>query len=95
MADAVAAKIGSWKFLIYQTLAVIAWVTLNTIGLVRHWDIFPFVLLNLLFSVQAAYTGPVLMLSQNRQSAIDRAHAENSYAQIDEIAAKLTQLLKQ
>src|SRR3982074_3893129 len=58
LADKIASGIGSWTFLIVQSFAVMLWVTLNVIGLVNHWDPFPFILLNLLFSVQAAYTGP-------------------------------------
>ncbi|HUY73480.1 MAG TPA: DUF1003 domain-containing protein, partial [Candidatus Dormibacteraeota bacterium] len=58
IADKAAAGIGSWTFLIIQTIAVLCWLSLNVIGLTHHWDPFPFILLNLLFSVQAAYTGP-------------------------------------
>lgn len=79
IADGAAAAIGSWRFLIIQTIAVAAWVTLNVIGLVHHWDVFPFVLLNLLFSVQAAYTGPVLLLAGNRQSQKDRLTLEHTF----------------
>src|SRR5262245_50301809 len=68
LADNIASGIGSWRFLIIQTIAVICWVAFNVLGLIRHWDPFPFILLNLLFSVQAAYTGPVLLLAGNRQA---------------------------
>ncbi|MGH2448025.1 MAG: DUF1003 domain-containing protein, partial [Chloroflexota bacterium] len=63
-----------------QTSAVIAWVVLNLLAFIAHWDPYPFILLNLLFSVQAAYTGPVLLLSQNRQAQRDRAMAEHDFA---------------
>lgn len=79
LADSVAARIGSWHFLIIQTAAVLAWVILNILAFVQHWDPYPFILLNLLFSVQAAYTGPVLLLSQNRQAERDRAMAEHDF----------------
>lgn len=80
LADGVANQIGSWRFLIIQTIAVVVWVLLNIIALTRHWDPYPFVLLNLLFSVQAAYTGPVLLLSSNRAAQRDRIMAEHDYA---------------
>lgn len=80
LADAAAAQIGSWRFLIIQTTAVFAWVILNVLAFIGHWDPYPFILLNLLFSVQAAYTGPVLLLSQNRQAERDRAMAEHDFA---------------
>lgn len=79
LADTIARKIGSWRFLILQTVAVVARVIVNLLAFVRHWDPYPFILLNLLFSVQAAYTGPVLLLSQNRQSERDRAMAEHDF----------------
>src|SRR6266851_6689328 len=78
LADTIAAGIGSWRFLIIQTVAVIAWVTLNLVGFINHWDPFPFILLNLLFSVQAAYTGPVLLLAGNRQAQKDRLTLEHA-----------------
>lgn len=80
LADGVANRIGSWRFLIIQSLAVAAWVLINIIAVISHWDPYPFVLLNLLFSVQAAYTGPVLLLSSNRAAQRDRVMAEHDYA---------------
>jgi uncharacterized membrane protein len=55
------------------------WVTLNIISVVKHWDPYPFILLNLMLSFQAAYAAPVVMMSQNRQSAIDRRDAKHDY----------------
>jgi len=83
IADRAAAGIGSWTFLIVQTFAVALWVTLNVIALVRKWDPFPFILLNLLFSVQAAYTGPVLLLAGNRQAQKDRLTLEHAADEAD------------
>ena len=74
VADTVAAIIGSWRFIGIQTATIFFWVILNTRGTVRP-DPFPFVFLNLLLSFQAAYTGPVLLMSANRQAAIDRKRA--------------------
>lgn len=79
LSDMVATGMGSWKFIIIQTCIVIAWMTLNIIGLVEHWDAYPFILLNLLFSTQAAYAAPIIMMAQNRQSERDRHHAEADY----------------
>lgn len=79
IADAVARGMGSWNFIIIQTLVVILWMTLNLVGFMYHWDVYPFILLNLLFSTQAAYAAPIIMMSQNRQSERDRMHAEEDY----------------
>lgn len=83
LADQIAAGIGSWRFLIVQTIAVLSWVGLNIIGLVNRWDPYPFILLNLLFSVQAAYTGPVLLLAGNRQAQKDRLTLEHAATEAD------------
>ncbi len=79
MADGVATFMGSWKFIIFQTVFVVLWMALNVIGLFMHWDPYPFILLNLLFSTQAAYAAPIIMMSQNRASERDRLHAEEDY----------------
>ena len=76
LADAVANGMGSWSFIIIQTILVIIWMGLNLVGVINHWDPYPFILLNLLFSTQAAYAAPIIMMSQNRQNDRDRAHAE-------------------
>jgi len=77
IADKVADTIGSWPFIITQTIILITWITLNvTLKQSERWDIYPFILLNLALSFQAAYSGPVIMMSQNRQSAKDRLAAE-------------------
>lgn len=79
VADAVAAGMGSWKFIIIQSIVLIVWVAFNLVAAVRSWDPFPFILLNLLLSFQAAYAAPIIMMSQNRQQDIDRMAAENDY----------------
>jgi uncharacterized membrane protein len=94
VADAAAAGIGSWKFLIIQTFAVFAWVSFNIIGLVNHWDPFPFILLNLLFSVQAAYTGPVLLLAGNRQAQKDRLTLEHAAEEAEKADQQNVQILQ-
>ena len=79
LADSIASGIGSWRFLIVQSVLVLLWVGINLVGFVLRWDPYPFILLNLMFSVQAAYTGPVLLLAGNRQSQKDRLTLEQTY----------------
>lgn len=79
IADAVATIMGSWSFIIAQSAILIVWITANLIGAVRTWDPYPFILLNLALSFQAAYAAPVIMMSQNRQQHIDRKAAEKDY----------------
>jgi len=79
LADKVASGIGSWRFIVYQTVLMIIWVTLNFIGYSYHWDPYPFILLSLIFSAQAAYAAPIIMMSQNRQGERDRIQAQADY----------------
>ena len=79
LADSVAKGMGSWKFIIIQSAFVILWMTLNIIGFMYHWDVYPFILLNLLFSTQAAYAAPIIMMAQNRQNERDRIQAQADY----------------
>jgi uncharacterized membrane protein len=68
---------GTAKFLVYMTLFVIVWVTLNLVGLFGlDWDPYPFILLNLFFSTQASYAAPLILLAQNRQEQRDKVIAE-------------------
>ncbi len=76
IADSAAALVGSWRFIIVQTILVMIWVVLNILAWDLKWDPYPFILLNLMFSVQAAYTGPILLLAGNRQATKDRAIAQ-------------------
>ncbi len=73
---------GSLKFISYMTLFIIAWITLNSLALTNtiHFDKYPYILLNLLFSTQASYAAPLILLSQNRQAEIDRQKAEHDFA---------------
>jgi uncharacterized membrane protein len=79
IADRVAAGVGSWPFIIVQSLLLILWMVLNVTGWIYHWDPYPFILLNLALSFQAAYAAPFIMMSQNRQASIDRIEAQNDY----------------
>jgi uncharacterized membrane protein len=74
--EAIARFLGTGRFLFGQTVLVIAWIAFNTVGLVKHWDPYPFILLNLAFSTQAAYAAPLILLAQNRQDDRDRASIE-------------------
>jgi uncharacterized membrane protein len=78
VADQVAAVMGSWRFIIIQSTVLFLWVLLN-VNLAQHWDPYPFILLNLMLSFQAAYAAPIIMMSQNRQAAIDRIDAKHDY----------------
>lgn len=79
IADGVANAVGSWYFILIQSALLVAWLIGNVIAGAQAWDPYPFILLNLLLSFQAAYTAPVIMMSQNRLSEIDRRHAEEDY----------------
>ena len=79
LADTVAKGMGSWRFIIIQSVFVIVWMGLNLLGYINHWDAYPFILLNLVFSTQAAYAAPIIMMAQNRQSDRDRIQAQADY----------------
>lgn len=79
VADALAAEVGSWRFLTIQTIGLAGWIVANVIGWIGAWDPYPFILLNLILSFQAAYAGPIIMMSQNRQAEIDRRRAITDY----------------
>src|ERR1700729_3929007 len=74
--ESIARFLGTGRFLAGQSVLVIAWIVLNSIGLIQHWDPYPFILLNLAFSTQAAYAAPLILLAQNRQDDRDRASIE-------------------
>ena len=79
IADAVAAGMGSWKFIIIQSVLLAIWIVLNVTAFVEKWDPYPFILLNLALSFQAAYAAPFIMMAQNRQQDIDRKEAESDH----------------
>jgi uncharacterized membrane protein len=97
VADWVAAGVGSWPFIITQSLMFVLWILANSI-IISNWlggkpfDPYPFILLNLTLSFQAAYTGPVVMMSQNRQAAKDRDAAEHDYRINEETFERLKRL---
>ena len=79
VADAVANTMGSWRFIIIQTVIVAVWILLNVWLLTHPFDPYPLILLNLVFSTQAAYASPLILMSQNRQAEKDRLTAQNDY----------------
>ncbi|MGA9638379.1 DUF1003 domain-containing protein [Flavobacterium sp.] len=99
IADVVAKGMGSWRFIIIQTIFVVVWMGLNLVAFFKHWDAYPFILLNLVFSTQAAYAAPIIMMAQNRQSERDRLQAQDDYntnkeakLEIEALAAKLNSI---
>jgi uncharacterized membrane protein len=96
LADGIASFIGSWRFLILQTLLVATWITINSLQVTGkiHLDPYPFILLNLAFSTQAAYTGPVLLLAGNRQAQKDRLTLEHAAAEADKADRQNVQILR-
>jgi uncharacterized membrane protein len=79
ISDAVARTVGSWKFIIIQCICILGWITYNSVNNANVWDPYPYILLNLMLSFQAAYTAPAIMMSQNRLSEIDRQQANNDF----------------
>jgi uncharacterized membrane protein len=92
LADRVTAVFGSWRFIIIQTVIVCGWIGLNLLAVSDRWDPYPFILLNLVFSTQAAYAAPLILLSQNRQADNDRIQAEHDY-EINQKALKYLTIL--
>jgi uncharacterized membrane protein len=78
-ADTFAMIMGSWTFIIAQSFILVIWIIVNLIAWSQHWDPYPFILLNLALSFQAAYAAPIIMMSQNRQASKDRLIAEHDY----------------
>ena len=79
IADGVAATMGSWRFIIIQSCILAVWLILNSVAWINHWDNYPFILLNLALSFEAAYAAPIIMMSQNRQASKDRLMVESDY----------------
>ena len=89
LANSVTGLMGSWRFIIIQTVLVVFWLALNIIGLVAHWDPYPFILLNLMFSVQAAYASPLILMAGNVAASRDRDLWEHDYKVNQEAYAKI------
>lgn len=102
LADAITETLGSWKFIVGQSVFLFIWLIINSLGWFFRWDPYPFILLNLMLSFQAAFTAPIIMMSQNRQASRDRIASELDFEvnrmaakEVDEIQAKLDELMKE
>src|SRR5215469_9035954 len=87
LSETIARFLGTGRFIVGQTIIVIVWIALNTVAAIKHFDPYPFILLNLAFSTQAAYAAPLILLAQNRQDDRDRASVERDR----EVAARIQQ----
>ncbi len=76
LAERLARFLGTGRYLVGQTAIVLLWIALNVVGITNHWDPYPFILLNLCFSTQAAYAAPLILLAQNREADRDREEVE-------------------
>lgn len=94
VSDKLANGMGSWKFIIWQSVFVVFWMAGNIVGYLNHWDPYPYILLNLLFSTQAAYAAPIIMMAQNRQNERDRMHAEEDFKTNVQAEVEIEQLQK-
>lgn len=99
MSDTITTVIGSWKFILIQAGSLVIWLVVNSIAWFMRWDPYPFILLNLVLSFQAAFTAPIIMMSQNRQTTRDRVANELDFAvnrtaaaEVDDIQARLDEL---
>lgn len=93
-ADRVASVVGSWRFIIIQSILLVFWVLLNISGWVFKWDPYPFILMNLVLSTQAAFTAPIIMMSQNRQAERDRLESHMDY-EVDRQAEEEIRAIKE
>lgn len=93
IADGVSRNIGSWRFIIIQTIIIVVWIAGN-VYLIFHFDPFPFIFLNLAFSAQAAYATPIIMMSQNRAATRDKIQAEHQYIHQEKELVQNTNLTK-
>jgi uncharacterized membrane protein len=94
-AEQAARFFGTPQYIVGQSLVVVAWIVLNAIGLSLRWDPYPFILLNLAFSTQAAYAAPLILLAQTRQAARDQAHAEAGAKHAERLSQQQMQLLEE
>jgi uncharacterized membrane protein len=94
-AEGIARFLGTGRFLAVQTIIVIVWIALNVVAVNLRWDPYPFILLNLAFSTQAAYAAPLILLAQNRQADRDRVQAEEDRARAASIRADTEYLARE
>lgn len=94
-ADRITEIIGSWTFIIIQSVVLTIWIILNALAWLNHWDPYPFILLNLALSFQAAYAAPIIMMSQNRSAAMDRRKSEADLATDRRTERRIIEIQKQ
>ena len=94
-AEGIARFLGTGRFLAVQTVIVIVWIMLNVFAVRLQWDPYPFILLNLAFSTQAAYAAPLILLAQNRQADRDRVQAEEDRARAAQTRADTEYLARE
>ena len=87
LSETIARFLGTGRFIVGQTIIVVVWIIINTVAAIKHFDPYPYILLNLAFSTQAAYAAPLILLAQNRQDDRDRASVERDR----EVAARIQQ----
>lgn len=95
IADQTVASIGTWRFIIAQSIVLALWIVLNSVAFIAHWDPAPFILLNLCLSFQAAFTGPIVLLSQNRQSTRDRKRDDLESVEVQKLYESHDLLMQQ
>jgi uncharacterized membrane protein len=95
IAERVARSFGTPQYILGQSALVAAWIAVNAVAFGLRWDPYPFILLNLAFSTQAAYAAPLILLAQTRQADRDKAHEETAAMHRDEIATREQELLRQ
>ena len=88
-AEWITTKVGSWGFIIGQSILLCIWALLNVTAWMQHWDPYPFIFMDLVLSFQAAYTAPMIMMSQNREIERDREAVRGLHAKLDEILTRL------
>ncbi len=93
-ADVMTAFLGSWSFIILFIFFLVVWMMINVAAVIYQWDPYPFILLNLVLSCVAALQGPIIMMSQNRQTERDRIMAKYDYA-VNRKAEKEIQLIQE
>ena len=93
--EAIARTLGTARFLVAQTVVVGLWIAFNGVAASLRWDPYPFILLNLVFSTQAAYAAPLILLAQTRQAARDQAHADAGAKHVQRLSEQQMKLLEE
>jgi len=93
--EKLARSLGTSKYIVSQTIAVVVWIIFNAVGFIHHWDPYPFILLNLAFSTQAAYASPFILLAQTRQADRDKANTLADAVHREEVAKQHATMIAQ